>query len=79
MQFGPNSRAFGRQLLTLCMVYSVSEKKDDVFLRNVDEFYAPARPRVPEDVNQLPSSVTSRVSLLSAVAMASVWWKLVVT
>ena len=29
--------------------------------------------------NQLASSVTALVSLLSAVAMASVWWKLVVT
>jgi hypothetical protein len=47
--------------------------------RNVGEFYEPASPRVPHYVNQLPSSVTSRVSLLSAVAMASVWWKLVVT
>jgi len=79
VQFGPNSRAFGRQLLTLCVVYSVLKTKGDVFFRNVDEFYEPACPRVPEDVNQLPSYVTSRVSLLSAVAMASVWWKLVVT
>ena len=44
-----------------------------MFLRNVDEFYEPALPRVPEDVNQLPPSVTARVSLLPAVAMASVW------
>jgi hypothetical protein len=43
------------------------------------KFYEPARPRIPWDGNQLPSSVTALVSFLSAVAMAIVWWKLVLT
>jgi hypothetical protein len=38
-----------------------------------------ARPRIPEDCYQLPSPLTALVPLFSEVAIASVWWKLVVT
>jgi hypothetical protein len=61
------------------MVYSILKTKATGFSETLMKFYEPARPRIPEDGNQLPSSVTALVSLLSEVAMASVWWKLVVT
>lgn len=60
----------------LCMVYSILKTKATGF---VEMYMKPAHPRIREDGNQLPSSVTALVSLWSEVAMTSVWWKLVVT
>ena len=74
--FGQNTRGFKRQFLTLCNVHSILKTKSTVFS---ETWMKSARPRIPEDGNQLPSSLTALVSLLSEVVIASVWWKLVVT
>jgi hypothetical protein len=60
-------------------VYFVLKTEAMGFSETLLKFYVPARPCIPEDGNQLPFSVTALVSLWSALAMAIVCWRLVLT